>query len=182
MPHLVAIVGTNAKLSYNRRLLQFMKTHFEDQAQIQLQELVDLPAFSENISLAQAPQIQTLIDTIKNADGVIIATPEYDHAIPAVLKSALEWLGHTSTALKAKPVMVVGASYGPQGSARAQLHLRQILSAPDIQANTLSGNEFLLGNVATKFDESGRLTDRNDIQILVNCVDDFLNYLVELKH
>lgn len=181
MTQLIGIVGTNAKLSYNRILLQFMQKHFAKRANIQIQELSDLPSFSENITLYDTPPIQKLIKVIESADGVIIATPEYDHAIPAVLKSVLEWLSHTSAVLEGKPVMVVGASYGPQGSARAQLQLRQILSAPDIQANTLPGNEFLLGNVANKFDKTGILTDRKDVQNLENCFDDFLTYIVQLS-
>lgn len=42
--------------------------------------------------------------------------------------------------------MIVGASYYQQGSSREQLHLRQILDSPGVNAMVLPGNEFLLGN------------------------------------
>lgn len=87
------------------------------------------------------------------ADGVIIATPEHNHTIPASLKSVLEWLSFKIHPLENKPVMIVGASYYDQGSSRAQLHLRQILDAPGVNAIVLPGNEFLLGKVKEAFDE-----------------------------
>jgi DUF438 domain-containing protein len=96
---------------------------------------------------------------IQLSDGVIFSTPEYDHSIPAALKSAIEWLSYKSEVLKHKPAMIVGTSYGPQASSRAQEHLRQILASPDCDAYTLSGNEMLIGNAAKVFVD-GNVTDR----------------------
>lgn len=93
------------------------------------------------------------------ADGVIIATPEHNHTVPAGLKSALEWLSFKIHPLENKPVMVVGASYYDQGTSRAQLHLRQILDAPGVNALVMPGNEFLLGKAKEAFDQEDRLID-----------------------
>ena len=68
-------------------------------------------------------KVAELSDKIFKADGVIIATPEYDHAIPAVLKSALEWISYTSQALTDKPVLIVGASLGTLGSSQEHRHI-----------------------------------------------------------
>ena len=76
------------------------------------------------------------------ADGVIIATPEHNHTVTAGLKSLLEWLSFKIHPLENKPVMIVGASYYDQGTSRAQLHLRQILDAPGVNALVMPGNEF----------------------------------------
>ncbi|MFZ2027360.1 MAG: NADPH-dependent FMN reductase, partial [Lactococcus raffinolactis] len=121
----VGLVGTNAKSSYNRLLLQFMQTHFNDKAEIEILEIKDVPMFNESKDASYSPLIQDFNRKIEDADGVIIATPEYNHSIPSSLKSLIEWLSFTLHPLDGKPVMIVGASLDVQGSSRAQLHLRQ---------------------------------------------------------
>lgn len=153
----LAIVGTNSKVSTNRMLLQFMKEYFIEEAQIELFEIKDLPIFYE-VKDSQVPEaVAALSAKISQADGVIIATPEYDHAIPAVLKSALEWISYTSQALSDKPVLIVGASHGALGSSRAQAHLRQILDSPELAARIMPSSEFLLGRSQAAFNASGIL-------------------------
>lgn len=153
----LAIVGTNSNVSTNRMLLQFMKEHFEADAQIELYEIRKLPAFyeAENDQIPQ--EVEALSAKILQADGVIIATPEYDHTITASLKSALEWISYTSQALTDKPVLIVGASHGSLGSSRAQAHLRQILDSPELAARIMPSSEFLLGRSQAAFNASGTL-------------------------
>lgn len=154
----LAIVGTNSDVSTNRMLLQFMQKHFSDEAEIEVYEIKDLPAFMEPDEDSEVPEkVAELSAKILNANGVIIATPEYDHAIPAVLKSALEWISYTSQALMDKPVLIVGASHGTLGSSRAQAHLRQILDSPELAARIMPSSEFLLGKSQGAFDVSGKL-------------------------
>ncbi|WP_313072078.1 NADPH-dependent FMN reductase [Lacrimispora sp.] len=153
----LAIVGTNSDVSTNRTLLQFMQKHFSNEAEIEVYEIKDLPAFMEPEDSDVPEKVAELSDKISNADGVIIATPEYDHAIPAVLKSALEWISYTSQALTDKPVLIVGASHGTLGSSRAQAHLRQILDSPELAARIMPSSEFLLGKSQSAFDLSGNL-------------------------
>lgn len=153
----LAIVGTNSKVSTNRMLLQFMKEHFKEDAELELFEIKDLPAFYEAKGDDVPVAITELSDKILAADGVIIATPEYDHTITASLKSVLEWISYTSQALTDKPVLVVGASYGALGSSRAQAHLRQILDSPELAARMMPSSEFLLGKSQAAFNASGEL-------------------------
>lgn len=153
----LAIVGTNSDVSTNRMLLQFMQKHFSGEAEIEVYEIKDLPAFMEPEDSEVPEKVAELSDKILSADGVIIATPEYDHAIPAVLKSALEWISYTSQALTDKPVLIVGASHGTLGSSRAQAHLRQILDSPELAARFMPSSEFLLGKSQGAFDNSGNL-------------------------
>lgn len=153
----LAIVGTNSEVSTNRMLLQFMKEHFKQQAELELYEIKNLPAFYEAKDDQVPEDVQALSAKILHADGVIIATPEYDHAIPAVLKSALEWISYTSQALTDKPVLIVGASHGSLGSSRAQAHLRQILDSPELSARLMPSSEFLLGKSQAAFNASGTL-------------------------
>lgn len=171
----LAIVGTNSDVSTNRMLLQFMQKHFEKQAEIQLFEIKDLPAFDEPDEGEAVPQkVEELSKEIKQADGVIIATPEYDHAIPAVLKSALEWISYTSQALTDKPVLIVGASLGTLGSSRAQAHLRQILDSPELAARIMPSSEFLLGRSQGAFDAAGNLIYADKLSELNEIFREFL--------
>lgn len=153
----LAIVGTNSEVSTNRMLLQFMKTHFIEQARIELFEIRDLPAFYEAADHEVPASVAALSAKILAADGVIIATPEYDHTITATLKSALEWISYTSQALTDKPVLIVGASHGALGSSRAQAHLRQILDSPELAARLMPSSEFLLGKSQSAFNAGGAL-------------------------
>ena len=144
--NLVGIVGTNSERSTNRKLLRFMAEHFAPQAAIEVLEIKDLPAFDEPENKTAPAAVVTFSKKIAAADGVIIATPEYNHTIPAPLASALEWIAYTSRVLVNKPVMIVGCSLGALGTSRAQAHLRQILDAPELKARVMPGTEFFLGH------------------------------------
>ena len=170
----LAIAGTNSDVSTNRMLLQFMQKHFSGEAEIELYEIKDLPAFMEPEDFDVPEKVAELSDKIFKADGVIIATPEYDHAIPAVLKSALEWISYTSQALTDKPVLIVGASHGTLGSSRAQAHLRQILDSPELAARIMPGSEFLLGKSQSAFDGSGNLIYPHKVSELDEIFREFL--------
>lgn len=170
----IAIVGTNADVSTNRMLLQFMQKNFANDADIELCEIKALPAFYQLEGDNVPETVAELSEKIKAADGVIIATPEYDHAIPAVLKSALEWISYTSQALKDKPVLIVGASHGVLGSSRAQAHLRQILDSPELAARIMPSSEFLLGKSQEAFDYAGNLKYTEKLEKLNEVFREFL--------
>lgn len=171
---LVAIVGTNADFSYNRLLLQYMQKHFQAMADIKILEIDQLPAFSIDEPLDM--KVWSFKKAIQQADGVIFSTPEYDHSIPAALKSAIEWVSYKQNVLYHKPAMIVGTSYGPQASARAQEHLRQILASPDCDAYTLSGNEVLIGNAAKVFVD-GNVTDAKVRAELESYFNNFVDFI-----
>lgn len=172
----IGLVGTNAKASYNRLLLTFMKDHFSEQAEIEILEIKDVPMFNESKDASYSPLIQAFNQKITDADGVIIATPEYNHSIPSSLKSLLEWLSFNLHPLDGKPVMIVGASLDVQGSSRAQLHLRQILDAPGVNAAVMPGYEFLLGQANLAFDAAGQLKVEGTINFLESCFLRFMRF------
>ncbi|WP_125589386.1 NADPH-dependent FMN reductase [Companilactobacillus jidongensis] len=173
----IGIVGTNATKSTNRKLLQFMQKHFSKKAEIEICEIKGLPAFNQPENRIAPEEIQALSDKVESADGVIIATPEYDHTVPAPLKSVLEWLSYTSRPFIDKPVMIVGASYGALGSSRAQGHLRQILDAPELKARVMPSEEFLLGHSLQAFDDNGDLVYADKVTELEECFDQFLLFV-----
>lgn len=174
---LVGIVGSNAEVSHNRLLLKYIKKHFDFLFDLEIVEIKDIPMFNQSDDQTNSAPIQAISRKILNADGVIIATPEHNHTIPAGLKSVLEWLSFKIHPLENKPVMIVGASYYDQGSSRAQLHLRQILDAPGVNAIVMPGNEFLLGKVKEAFDEKEDLKDQGTIKFLKSCLEKFVQFI-----
>ena len=174
---IVGIVGSNAEISYNRKLLQFIKKQFGTMFDFEIIEIKDIPLFNQSNDQTNSAPIQNIHRKILNADGVIIATPEHNHTIPAALKSVLEWLSFNIHSLDEKPVMIVGASYYDQGSSRAQLHLRQILDAPGVNAMVMPGNEFLLGEVKEAFDENDNIKDQPTINFLGSALEKFVKFI-----
>lgn len=182
MMKLLAVVGTNAPFSYNRFLAQFIAKRYGEKAKIEVKEINELKPFSRS---EEADEVtKKWIEDVKAADGVILTTPEYDHGIPAALKSALEWLGSHAgpDVMKMKPVAVVGTSYGIQGASRAQEEAREILLSPDMTANVLPGNEVLISGAAGNFDkESHELTNEAYVKQLDVMMDNFLAFVEQTK-
>ena len=182
MVKFIGLVGTNSTKSTNRQLLQFMEQHFTEQAEIEVVEIKDLPLFNKPADRTLPTSVLSLAQKIDAADGVIISTPEYDHAITAALMNALSWLSYGIYPFVDKPVMITGASYGTLGSSRAQMHLRQILDAPELKARIMPSSEFLLSHSLQAFDEQGLLKDAEQMKQLEALFTDFLNFVEIMKH
>ncbi|AYO48687.1 NADPH-dependent FMN reductase [Streptococcus mutans] len=176
--NLVGIVGTNSERSTNRKLLRFMAEHFAPQAAIEVLEIKDLPAFDEPENKTAPAAVTAFSKKIAAADGVIIATPEYNHTIPAPLASALEWIAYTSRVLVNKPVMIVGCSLGALGTSRAQAHLRQILDAPELKARVMPGTEFFLGHSEHVLDDDFNLNNPEKVAELEEHFTEFQDFVI----
>jgi chromate reductase len=111
---------------------------------------------------------------VRDTDAVFFATPEYNSSIPGALKNAIDWLSRRSlaeSALRGKPVAVVGASAGAFGAVWAQADLRKVLAASG--ARVIDG-EVALGRAIDRFDADGRLNDPSLENELRELVDDLL--------
>ncbi|UDM32335.1 NADPH-dependent FMN reductase [Lentilactobacillus laojiaonis] len=182
MNKFIALVGTNSDKSTNRKLLQYMKNHFADKAELELVEIRDIPIFDMPEDMKLPAIVEEISNKINDSDGVIISTPEYDHSVPASLSNALAWLSYGNYPFVNKPVMITGASYGSLGTSRAQAHLRQILDAPELHARIMSSSEFLLDHSLQAFDNAGNLTDTKAAENLDDLFDDFVTFADLNKH
>ena len=137
----------------------------------ELVEITGLPLFNKPEDHELPEAVRRIAEKIEAADGVIISTPEYDHAVPASLINALNWLSYGIFPFVDKPVMITGASYGSTlGSSRAQAHLRQILDSPELKARIMPSSEFLLGHSLQAFDEQGRLKDEEQVHKIAGTI------------
>lgn len=175
--HLVGIIGNNRQGSYNKKLLEFIKIHYQNEFTMDLLTGADLPIYNQDDELNAPQSVKDFKKPFAKADGVIIATPEHNHSITAVLKNALDWASRVNQVLYNKPVMVVGAALGPMGTLRAQNHLRQILDSPGVGAYVLPGNDFLLTNAEDKFNAQGTLTDADTLEMLSATLHNFENFI-----
>lgn len=174
---IVGIVGSNAKKSYNRMLLQFIASEYKDLFEFELLEISEIPLFNQSNDQTESEAIEYLNQKIKAADGVIVSSPEHNRTIPPALKSTIEWLSFKIHPLMNKPLAVIGASYFEQGSSRAQLHLRQILTSPGVGAYLYPGDEFLLADVKNAFNKEGQLKDKDTIEFLGRLLENFSQYV-----
>ncbi|WP_282926140.1 NADPH-dependent FMN reductase [Helcococcus kunzii] len=177
MRKIIGLVGTNSIKSTNRQLLQFIQKHFDDKADIELLEIKDLPMFNKPQDMKIPDAAKEMARKIEEADGVIISTPEYDHASPAVLMNAIAWLSYGIYPFLNKPVVITGASYGTLGTSRAQSQLARILNAPEVRARIMPGNEFLLSHSLEAFDENGNIKNEKQVKSLEQIFDDFLLFI-----
>lgn len=174
---IIAIVGSNRKESYNKKLAGYMQKRYQMKAEIEILPIEKLPMYNQDDELTPPEIVTEIKKQVAESDGVLIVTPEYNHSVPAFLKNAIDWFSRVDKVMVNKPVMIVGSSPGVLGTARAQMHLRQILNSPGIAALTLPGNEVFIGAVNEKIDESGNLIHEPTIQFLDSVMDNYLNWI-----
>jgi len=179
MKKVVVLVGSLRKASYNRLLAKAFQDLSADKLSVEILDIQSLPHYNEDDEMNPAEVVVQFKKQVAEADGVIIITPEYNWSIPGVLKNALDWLSRVERVLINKPVMTAGASPTALGTVRAQLHLRQILSAPGIQARVLppGGNEVLVNFAPQKFDENGNLTDEATKKFIEGIINKFVAWI-----
>lgn len=181
---ILTLVGSIRNDSFNMKIARFMKDRYRGQFEMEIADIRSLPFFDQDIELDPPQIVKDFKASIANADGVIIVTPEYNWSVPGVLKNALDWTSRVERVLLNKPVMPLGATQGMLGTIRAQLHLREILVAPGIQAKILppGSNEVLINQVAQKIDDkNGELTDQTTIDFLDSKVEAFIKFIESQK-
>jgi NAD(P)H-dependent FMN reductase len=179
---IIIIPGSIGTKSYNRKLATFMQKRYQKLFDIEILDIENIPMFNVDIELNPPEIIIEYRKKIIESDGIIFATPEYNHSIPGVLKNTLDWFSRVKRVMSGKPVMIVGASTGFLGTARAQSHLRQILNSGGISAITLPGNEVFIGNAKEKFDENGSLIHQPTIEFLDTVIQNFIQWANKINN
>jgi chromate reductase len=157
----VGFAGSLRRGSYNRALLRAAIELAPPQLHIETRELDPLPLYNGDVEAAGVPQsVEELRAAIWQADALLIATPEYNHGVPGVLKNAIDWLSRPprGSALNGKVAAIMGASPGMTGTARSQSQLRQAFVFTNTYA--LLQPEVLVARAHEKFDADGRLIDQ----------------------
>ena len=163
---LLGVAGSLRKGSLNRALLRAVAEALPPGAEIEIFDgLGALPTFDPD-STEEPPSVVAWKDALAAADGVVIATPEYNYSIPGVLKNAIDWASRPPprSPLRGKPIGIISAATGISGGMRAQYHLRQILVFTNSPA--MLQPEVIIPKAQERFDAAGVLTDASTRELL----------------
>jgi chromate reductase len=151
----LGICGSVRPGSYNRALLGAARELAPAEMTLSIHDLEPLPLFRPETE--PPPEVRALLSAIAAADALLVATPEYNYGVPAVLCSALEWASQppATSVLRGKPAAIMGASTGRGGTVRAQLQLRQAFLYTGVCA--LLQPELLVDRAHDHFSADGRL-------------------------
>src|SRR5947207_12973689 len=160
MTRILGISGSLRRDSHNTNLLRAAAEAAGPDVELDVYDgLKEVPPYDEDDDVHPRPaSVARLNAAIANADAVLFATPEYNASIPGHLKNAIDWVSRpvATNVLRNKPVLVVGASTGAFGAARAQAELRKVLAA--LGARVLDV-ELPVPHAHTRFDEDGLADD-----------------------
>ena len=165
MKKICGLVGSLRKGSFNRGLLLAAQdAGIQAGLQIEIFERMDeIPLYNADYDTnpLRPASVNALKSAIAEADGLIVATPEYNYSVPGGLKNAIDWASRPAgkSCLSRKPAAIMGASTGISGTIRAQLALRQSFLHTDTFA--LLQPEVLIPRCADRFDENGILVDQS---------------------
>ena len=164
--NILGISGSLRAGSFNTALLRTAQASAPDDMKIDIATLENIPLYNGDIDGLEKPQpVQDLSDAIRRADGVLIATPEYNFSMSGVLKNAIDWISRVDDQpFAGKPLGIIGASAGGLGTARAQYHLRQVFVFLD--PRVMNRPELFVSSAFKKFDEDGQLNDEETAKFL----------------
>lgn len=153
--------GSVRKGSYNRALLRAARELAPEGMEVRIFDRIDeVPLYDADLEARGDPEAVTALKrAMREADALLIATPEYNHGLPAVTKNAVDWASRPPRphALDGTPTAIMGASPGGFGTVRAQASLRTTLAA--LAAPTVPQPQVHVSRAGEKFDAEGRLVD-----------------------
>lgn len=159
---LVMLSGSLRTGSFNTALLRALPELAPDTLRLTMLEWRTVPVYDGDCEDREGiPAVVTeLKAAIRASDGLVIATPEYNHSVPGGFKNLLDWLsrGPMPHGLHGVPTAILGASAGAFGTTRAQAILRQTLAALNVP--TMPSPQVLVTDANNRFSADGSLTDQ----------------------
>jgi chromate reductase len=179
---ILGIAGSLRRESYNRSALRAAIDLVPEGARIETFELNEIPVFNQDDEYDPHPSVVEFKRRIREADAILIVTPEYNYSIPGGLKNAMDWASrpYGDNSWDGKPVAIMGASVGIFGTARAQYHLRQTF----VNMNILTVNqpEVMIGSAHERFDEEGNLKDEKTKELIRELLQNLINLSRTIKN
>jgi NAD(P)H-dependent FMN reductase len=180
MTTLVGISGSLRKDSFNTALLRAAATMMPGGSKLLIGEIKNIPLYDGDLEAANGvpAAVGTLKDAIAAADGLLIATPEYNNSMPGVLKNAIDWLSRPPADIKrvfaGRPVALMGASPGGFGTILSQNAWLPVLRTLGMQP--WFGGRLMVSRAQSVFDSSGEITDQAIRQQLGTFVEGFVQF------
>jgi chromate reductase len=180
--NVLVIIGSLRKGSYNRLTAQAAIEVAPPDVKFEFAEIGDLPLYNQDVEDAGIPpQVLRLKQQIREADALLLATPEYNYSMSGVLKNAIDWASRppSDNPFNGKPCAMLSASQGLFGGARAQYHLRQ--SAVFVNLIPMNKPEVMVTKAQEKFDANGKLTDEATRKVLTAFMKAFKDWTERLR-
>jgi chromate reductase len=178
---ILGFAGSLRAGSYNKALLRAAIELLPKGVSLEIFEIEGIPPFNQDIEKDMPTKIREFKSKIREADAILIATPEYNYSVPGVLKNAIDWASrpYGDNAFEGKPAAIMSASVGMLGGARAQYHLRQIFVF--LNMYPINGPEVILSFSQDKFDANGKLTDENTKKFLRRLLQNLADWTRRLR-
>jgi chromate reductase, NAD(P)H dehydrogenase (quinone) len=156
---ILGFAGSLRKGSYNRAILRAAAEIVPAGARLEIFDLEGIPPFNQDFEKSPPEKVIEFKAKIREADCILIASPEYNYSIPGVLKNAIDWASrpYGDNAWDEKPVAMMSASIGAIGGARAQYHLRQTFVF--LNMRPINRPEVMVTFAPQKINSEGKLTD-----------------------
>lgn len=160
----LAFAGSLRTGSYNRAALRVAEQNTPEGVTITIFDLKGIPLYDGDVEKNEGfpDEVAAFREAVKEADALLIATPEYNRGVTGVLKNALDWASRRepdgTRIMSGKPVAYLGASDGGFGTARAQRELAGLATVLGMHVYT-GGPEVLISKADTKFTPDGVLLD-----------------------
>ena len=148
------ISGSLRAKSYNTALLEAVREIAAPGHEVVIAEIGDIPLYNGDVEEAEGipASVERVAGMIREADALLIVTPEYNAGIPGVLKNAMDWISRVKPSVyDAKPTAMMGASPGNLGTARCQMQLRNQLA--NLNCHTVAQPMIFVGGAGKYFDE-----------------------------
>ena len=173
---IAVVVGSLRKDSFNRKLATGIVKLAPPEFSFKQVEIGDLPLYNQDDDAQQADSVKRLKADILAAQGLLFVTPEYNRAIPGVLKNAIDHASrpYGQSAWEGKPAGVLGASVGAVGTAIAQQQLRNVLAYLDVP--TLGQPEAFIQAKEGLFDDAGNIGEGSR-KFLQNWMDQYVAWV-----
>lgn len=178
---IIGLCGSLRRNSYNMSALHACERLLPAGMSLEIVAIDDIPMYNQDVFDAGMPAaVKALREKIAAADGILVATPEYNFSVPAVLKNAIDWCSRApNQAFQDKPMAILSAATGPLGGARVQYDLRRILTP--LWAHVLPRPEVFIGQAASKFDAQGKLVDETTAGFLRELLQGFQAWIVRIR-
>lgn len=180
MATIIGISGSLRSQSFNTALLRTAAGHMPSGSVLDIRTLHGIPLYNgdDEVGHGIPPAVATLKDAIIGADGVILATPEYNNSIPGVFKNGIDWLSRPPADIKrvfgGRPVAIIGASPGQFGTVVSQVAWLPVLRT--LGMNLWTGGRLVVPRAEKVFDADGTMVDDAIKQQLHDFVAGFVGF------
>ena len=177
----LGISGSLRRGSYNTAALRTCAELLPAGMTMTYARIDDIPLFNQDLFDAGMPEpVKRFRAEVAAADGLLIASPEYNFSVTAALKNAIDWGSRApNQVFQDKAVAIFSATTGPVGGVRNQYDLRRILT--QLWGHVLPRPEVFIGNAQSKFDAQGRLSDETTRKFLADLLAGFKDWIVRMQ-